>query len=42
VWFHAEWLAFRNHPDMCEVFFDLDLWKDRLPDEIRNIDDHQP
>lgn len=30
--FNAEWLPFRNHPDKCEVFFDLALMKSRLLD----------
>lgn len=28
--FNAEWHSFRNHPDMCEVFFDLGLWRARV------------
>jgi len=28
--FNAEWLPFRHHPDKCEVFFDLPMWRARL------------
>lgn len=28
--FNAEWLPFRHHPDKCEVFFDLPMWRTRV------------
>jgi hypothetical protein len=28
--FNAEWLPFRHHPDKCEVYFDLPLWRTRV------------
>jgi hypothetical protein len=42
VRFNAEWLPFKNHPYKCEVFFDLDMWKDRLLEFIRDWDGQRP